>query len=144
MLQLRAPQATQAPGSTWAQVGSMRAPADGDGEDNPSHSGAAGRGSASQAQSQSPPTASTLLAPLAAGGQVVQLDRRAHALEKSIGFLKQQHRDTLDGLQHELEALRLENKGKSICIRGPTPIFLINYLYENLSQHTIFVIPIDR
>ena len=125
MLQLRAPQDTQAPGSTWAQVGSTRAPADCDGEDNPSHSGAAGRGSASQAQS--PPTAATLLAPLAAGGQVVQLDRRAHALEKSIGFLKQQHRDTLDGLQHELEALRLENKGESLCFTSTTDTFLINY-----------------
>lgn len=111
MLQLRAPQPTQAPGSTWAQVGSTRAPAGDDGDDDPSQpTGRSTRPAGGSGAAAAPPTAATLLAPLT-GGQSVQVDRRAHALEKTIGFLKQQHRDTLDGLQHELEALRLENKG---------------------------------
>lgn len=38
--------------------------------------------------------------------------QRIHHLERSIGFLKQQHQEVLRCLHEEIEGLKKENKGK--------------------------------
>lgn len=41
--------------------------------------------------------------------------QRIHHLERSIMFLKQQHAEVLKSLHDEIDNLKKENKGKSIC-----------------------------
>ena len=42
--------------------------------------------------------------------------QRIHHLERSIGFLKQQHQEVLRCLHEEIEALKKENKGKELLL----------------------------
>jgi len=47
---------------------------------------------------------------------VTMLRNKVMQLEKSVGFLKKQHQDTLGMLHKEVEQLKLLNRGEQICL----------------------------
>ena len=56
-------------------------------------------------------TASEMMFGMLGAGGSIATERRVHALEKGILFLKQQHKEILAGLHKEIESLKYENKG---------------------------------